>query len=235
MQQDGLLQPVVVRPAKELGHYELVAGERRWRAAQVAGLLKIPAVVREVEDDRLLELALIENIQRENLNPIESAEAFQKLTEEMGLTQQEVGDRVGKDRASVANALRLLNLPTGIQQQVKVGELSAGHARALLAVPNRDLQKQLAARAVREGLSVRKLEQIVKKLGTPSRPTGPVLVKTAQRDPNVAAAEEQLQRALGTKVSIVPAKKGGRLEVHYHSDEELARVYQLILGAARRS
>ena len=235
MERDGVLQPVVVRPAKESGQFELIAGERRWRAAQVAGLLKIPAVVREEKDDRVLELALIENLQREDLNPIDAALAFQKLTDEMGLTQQEVGDRVGKDRASVANALRLLQLPQGIQEQVKQGELSAGHARALLAVPGREVQKRLAARAIKDGLSVRKLEQIVKKLGESSRPAGPVLVKQAKRDPNVVAAEEQLQRALGTKVSIVPGRKGGHLEVHYGSDEELARVYQVILGAAKRS
>jgi ParB family chromosome partitioning protein len=232
MKFDGVLQPIVVRPANEPGHYELVAGERRWRAAQVAGLLKVPAVVREVRDDQLLELALIENLQREDLDPIESAEAFQTLVEEMGLTQQEVGDRVGKDRASIANLLRLLNLPPFIQDQIKVGQLSVGHGKVLLSVTNSDLQKRLAARIVREELTVRRLESIVKKLGSAS--PGIVTTGTRQRDPNVVAAEEKLQRALGTKVTIVPGKKGGRLEIHYYSDEELDRLYQMLRGAAAR-
>jgi len=231
MKFDGVLQPIVVRPAKEPGHYELVAGERRWRAAQVAGLLKVPAVVREVRDDQLLELALIENLQREDLDPIESAEAFQTLVEEMGLTQQEVGDRVGKDRASIANLLRLLNLPPFIQDQIKVGQLSVGHGKVLLSVTNSDLQKRLAARIVREELTVRRLESIVKKLGSAS--PGIVTGGTRLRDPNVVAAEEKLQRALGTKVTIVPGKKGGRLEIHYYSDEELERLYQILEATDR--
>jgi len=231
MKRDGLIQPVVVRPARETGQYELIAGERRWRAAQVAGLLKVPAIVREVADDHVLELALIENLQREDLNPVEAAMAFRSLIDELGLTQQEVGERVGKDRASIANLLRILNLPAAVRDQIKTGEVSVGHAKVLLSVANTELQRRLAERIVREGLTVRQLEAIVKRLG--SGPTANAPSRPAERDPNVVAAEERLQSALGTKVAIVPGKKGGRLEVHYYSDEELERLYQIVMKAVQ--
>ena len=149
MKRDGLIQPVVVRPAREAGQYELIAGERRWRAAQVAGLLKVPAIVREVADDHVLELALIENLQREDLNPVEAAMAFRSLIDELGLTQQEVGERVGKDRASIANLLRILNLPAAVRDQIKTGDVSVGHAKVLLSVANTELQRRLAERIAR--------------------------------------------------------------------------------------
>ncbi len=232
MKREGLLQPVVVRPAKEEGQFELIAGERRWRAAQLAGLLKIPAVVREVADDQVLELALIENLQREELNPIEAATAFRTLIDEMGLTQQEVGERVGKERASIANLLRVLNLPAGVRELVKTGEVSLGHAKLLLCVGNSDLQRKLAERVVREGLTVRGLEAIIKRLSR-SQPGMIPPAKTVGRDPHIVAAEEELQRALGTKVAIVAGKKGGRLELYYYSNEELMRLYDLVIGKVR--
>jgi ParB family chromosome partitioning protein len=231
MKRDGLIQPVVVRPARESGQYELIAGERRWRAAQVAGLLKVPAIVREVADDRLLELALIENLQREDLNPVEAAMAFRTLIDEMGMTQQEVGERVGKERASIANLLRILHLPAAVRDRIKTGDVSVGHAKVLLSVANTELQRRLAERIASEGLTVRQLEAIVKRLGSGVTASAPA--RSVERDPNVVAAEEQLQRVLGTKVAIVPGKKGGRLEIHYYSDEELVRLYELVMKSVQ--
>jgi len=228
LKSQGVLQPVVVRPSGD-GEYELIAGERRWRAAQIAGLLKIPAIVREAEEGRMLELALVENLQREGLNPMEEARAYQALTDKLGLTQQEIAERVGKQRTTVANALRLLNLPSDIQDEVRSGRLSAGHARALVALANAKAQTELARRITRESLSVRSVEKIVARAAREEkRPTA----EPVDRDPNVIAAEEELQRAIGTKVRIVTAKKGGRIELHFFSDEELERVYQILLQSA---
>lgn len=232
MKADGMLQPVILRPADD-GRYEIIAGERRWRAAQRAGLLKIPAIIRQIPDARLLEFALIENLQREELNPIEEARAFQTLIQTLGLTQQEVAERVGKQRATVANTLRLLSLAEPVQALVRSGQLSMGHARALLALASSDEQARLAARTVKEGLSVRGVEALVAaagRAGSSARPKA-----APDKDPNVAAAEENLQRLLGTKVQIVRGKGGGgRIELHFYSDEELQRLYQLVSSSARR-
>jgi len=230
MKAQGVLQPIIVRPS-DGGTYELVAGERRWRASQIAGLLKIPAVVREVSDDRVLELALIENLQREDLNPLEEANAYQTLIDELGLSQQEVADRVGKQRATVANALRLLNLPPAVQELVQNGDLTAGHAKALASMTNSDAQIELARRIVKDGLTVRAVESLTRK---PERARKSRAARQDQRDPNVIAAEEKLQSALGTKVRIFQSKSGaGRLEFHFYSPEELSRLYQIVLGVAR--
>jgi ParB family chromosome partitioning protein len=230
MKAQGVLQPIIVRPS-DGGTYELVAGERRWRASQIAGLLKIPAVVREVSDDRLLELALIENLQREELNPLEEANAYQTLIDELGLSQQEVADRVGKQRATVANALRLLNLPPAVQELVQSGDVTAGHAKALASMSNSEAQIELARRIVKDGLTVRAVESLTRK---PERARKSRPAPKDERDPNVIAAEEKLQSALGTKVRIFQSKSGvGRLELHFYSPEELSRVYQIVLGAAR--
>jgi ParB family chromosome partitioning protein len=223
----GLLQPIVVRPGAG-GKYELIAGERRWRAAQIAGLLKISAVVRETEDEQLLELALIENLQRDDLDPIEQAKAFQTLIDELDLTQQDVAERVGKPRTTVANALRLLNLPVQVQELIQDGKLSAGHAKALMALANSAGQLELARRIVSEGLTVRAVEALVRR---PESETGAVKGTPEPRDPNVIAAEQQLQQALGTKVRIIQRQSGaGRLEVHFYSGEELERVFHAIAG-----
>jgi ParB family chromosome partitioning protein len=228
IERQGVLQPIILRQSPE-GGYDLIAGERRWRAAKLAGLDRIPAVIKDVSDDAVLEIALIENIQREELNPIEEANAYHTLVDRLGLTQQELAERVGKPRATVANALRLLHLPAAVQELIKQGAISAGHAKALAALADTRAQSDLASRIASEGLSVRETEELVARSGARKRraPAKPVA-----RDPNVVAAEEELQRALGTKVRIVQGKKGGRLELHFFSDEELDRVYQLVLEAA---
>jgi ParB family chromosome partitioning protein len=227
----GLLQPIVVRPL-EAGQYELIAGERRWRAAQRAGVHLIPAVVRNVPDERLLELALIENLQREELNPIEEAEAYRILVDDLGLTQHELADRVGKQRATVANALRLLGLPPKVQDLVRTRQLSMGHARALLALEDAAAIVAWAQRVVAEGLSVREVEARAKR---PDPRSGASSGRHATPlDPNVAAAEQALQRALSTRVRIVGTGSSGRIEIHYHSGEELDGVYKLLIEAGRR-
>jgi ParB family chromosome partitioning protein len=227
----GLLQPIVVRPL-DAGRYELIAGERRWRAAQRAGVHQIPAVVRNVPDERLLELALIENLQREELNPIEEAEAYRILVDDLGLTQHELADRVGKQRATVANALRLLGLPRKVQDLVRTRQISMGHARALLALEDGAAIVVLAQRIVAEGLSVREVEARAKRPGPPSGAKDGRRAKPP--DPNVAAAEQALQRALSTRVRIVGNGSVGRVEIHYHSGEELDGVYKLLMEAGRR-
>jgi ParB family chromosome partitioning protein len=229
IKRQGLLQPVIVKRGSD-GSYDLIAGERRWRAARIAGLDSIHAVVKEVSDESVLEIALIENLQREELNPIEEANAYQTMVDRLGLTQQEVAQRVGKQRATVANALRLLHLPQAVQGMVKLGTISTGHAKALAALADSQAQADLAGRIGREGLSVRQTETIVRALTARSRERA--VPKVVERDPNVMAAEEALQSAIGTKVRIVQSGKGGRLELHYYSDEELDRLYQMVLSAA---
>ncbi len=231
LKRQGVLQPVVVRDAGN-GVYELIAGERRWRAAQIAGLMKMPAIVREIRDDQMLEYALIENIQREELNPIEAAEAFRTLIDDLDLTQQEVAQRVGKQRSSVANMLRLLTLPKVVQDLIRAGTISLGHAKVLASLPSPKLQAEIAGRIAKEALSVRQVEDLVKRLTDPPTQTK---ARPKAVDPNITAATEELQRAIGTKVNIVQGKKGGRIELHFFSDEEMQRVYQIVLDAARTS
>jgi ParB family chromosome partitioning protein len=228
-----VLQPVVVRPLPG-ERFELVAGERRWRAAQVAGLLKIPALVKDVPEERVLEFALVENLQREELNPIEEAQAYDALARDYRLTQQEIADRTGRNRATVANTMRLLGLPGPVQERVKSGSLSMGHARALLSLPQAVEQVELAERIVRDGLSVRETERVVNRLLQPASPA-PAARPSLTRDPNVVAAEEELQRELGAKIRIFVGRQGaGRIEIRCFSEEELDRVYELLLEAARR-
>jgi ParB family chromosome partitioning protein len=230
MKAQGLLQPVVVRPLPD-GTFELVAGERRWRAAQRAGIHKIPAVVRDVPDEKLLELALIENLQREELNAIEEAEAYRILVDDLALTQSQIAERVGKQRTTVANALRLLSLPELVKEMVRDKRISMGHARALLALEDAKAIEALAHRVVAEGLSVRDVESRAKRpVGTTPRPGRP----TKLVDPNIAAAESTLQRALGTKVRITGNGTAGSVEIRYHSAEELDRVYRLIIDAGKK-
>lgn len=229
LRTQGLLQPVVVRPLAD-GRFELIAGERRWRAAQRAGIHRIPAVVRDVPDENLLELALIENLQREELNAIEEAEAYRILIDDLELTQNEVAERVGKQRTTVSNALRLLNLPEAVKTMLRDRVISMGHARALLALEDAKAIESMAHRVVAEGLSVRQVESVAKRpTSTKSRPgrlERPV-------DPNVAAAETTLQRALGTKVRIGGDGTKGRVEIYYHSADELDRVYRMLVDAGK--
>jgi ParB family chromosome partitioning protein len=216
----GMIQPIIVSKTKQSG-YTIVAGERRWRAAQRAGLSTVPVVVREVRDDReLLELALVENLQRADLNPIEEAEAYRALQQSFGLTQEEIAERVGKTRPAVANTLRLLRLPDSIQDYLRSGELSEGQARPLLALEDESEAQKLALRAVREGLSARRMEELAAgKSGSGRRGKKPV-------EAHAAAAAERLTRELQTRVEIERRGKGGIVKVHFHSEEELIRLFE---------
>jgi ParB family chromosome partitioning protein len=218
---NGIIQPIVVRKAGAA--YEIIAGERRWRAAQRAGLLKVPVVVRDTPDDQLLAAALIENIQREDLNPIEEAHAYRRLTDELHLTQDQIADAVGKDRSTIANTLRLLKLPREMRDGVSAGTLAMGHARALLGLPDEAAQLRVGREVVAKQLSVRETEVLVKKSlePTPERAEPP-------KDVHTRAAEEKLRFALGTRVRIFRKRRGGRIEVDFGSEEELQRLYEYL-------
>ena len=220
---NGVIQPIVVRRVGKA--YEIIAGERRWRAAQLAGHEHVPVIVRDVPDDKLLEIALIENIQREDLNPIEEANAYHKLIEEFGLTQEEVAVAVGKNRSSVANFLRLLKLPDEVQSDVAGGALSMGHARAVLGLADEAMQRKVARDVVMRGLSVRQAEALIKKLSLEER-SDPQAVRARAIDVHTRAAEERLQVSLGTRVRIVRKGKRGRIEVDFTSEDELHRIFE---------
>jgi ParB family chromosome partitioning protein len=226
---NGVVQPIVVR--QKGARYEIVAGERRWRASQKAGLRRIPAVVKDVSDDKLLELALVENIQRQELNPIEEAKAYRKLIDNIGLTQDLVAERVGKSRTIVTTAMRLLKLPDEIQRNLEDGKLSAGHGRALLMTDDPKIQFALAKTAIDKGWSVRETEEAVKRGVVPSLKSANKRV-TRIVDPNVKVAETKLMRRLNTNVKILPDKKGtgGKIEIEYYSTDDLDRIYDVILG-----
>ena len=224
----GVIQPIVVTKREDGAGFEIIAGERRWRAAQRAGLLKVPVVVREVSRTKRLEVALIENIQREDLNPIEAAAAYRRLADDFGMTQQQIAEAVGKERATVANYQRLLGLPAEVQTDVAAGRLTMGHARALAGLG--DAGDQLAvARRIREGdLSVRDAEALVKRTATPEPE---LTAKTPSADVHVRAAEERLRLSLGTRVRIVQRGKRGRIEISFTSENELQRLYDHLTGA----
>ncbi len=225
----GIIQPLLVRPRG--GLFELVAGERRWRAAQLAGLPRIPAIIREIPDDKLLELALIENIQRQELNPIEEANAYKRLIESLNLTQEEVAQRVGRDRTFVTNYLRILKLPSEIQLLLETEKLSFGHARALLGLGDVILQRRYAQKIVKHNWSVRETERRIKHASQDTPVTSKQVPK--QADPNVRAAEAKLRRHLGTQVQILPGKTGsaGRIEIEYYSSLDLDRLYNIIISS----
>ncbi len=224
---NGIIQPLIVR--KHGDKYELVAGERRWRAARIAGLAIVPVVVQDFAEDRLLELALIENIQREDLNPMETAHAFDRLVRELGLSHDEIGRRTGKDRSSITNSLRLLRLPDAVQRLVAEGTLPMGHARAILAIQDPDAQTQIAGKAAAQNLTTRQVEALVRQITDPKRDAADPQ-KAAREDPNVRAAIDELQRVLGTRVRIVAAdSKRGRIEIDYFSQDELHRIYSAIV------
>ena len=223
----GVIQPIVVRKADQ--GYRIIAGERRWRAAKRAGLARVPIVVRDVEagDDRaVLEMALIENIQREDLNAIEEASAYRRLAEEFKLTQDAIASAVGKDRSTVANTLRLLRLPEELQHEVSANRLSMGHARALLALEREGDQLQLGRDVIARGLSVRETEALVKRAldGAPARAAAPA----PKPDVHTRAAEDALKLKLGTRVRIVRRGKKGRIEIEFVSEDELIRIYELL-------
>ncbi len=222
----GIIQPLVVR--RNGNRYQLVAGERRWRAAKLAGLKEVPVVVRDIPDDHLLEITLVENIQREDLNPIETAVAFERLIRELRLNSDEVGQRTGKDRTTIINFVRLLQLPADLQQLVAERRLSAGHARCLIGLPTLELQREVAERAVAQGWSVRQMERTTQKMMEGRKPKH---VDEVEADPNVRAAIQEMERVLGTRVRIVEkANQKGRIEIDYHSAEDLDRIYSAIVG-----
>ena len=225
---NGIIQPLIVSQRGD--RYQLVAGERRWRAAQMAGLETVPVVVQDLAGNRLLEIALVENIQREDLNPIEVAQAFERLAKELGLSHEQIATRTGKDRTTVTNLLRLLRLPADIQLLLAEHRLSMGHARAILGLPTPELQIQVAEKIAAEGMSVRQVERLVQKMTTTRDPK---TVEQVVLDPNVKAAVEELERVLGTRVRIVEKSDNrGRLEIEYYSMDDLTRIYEVIVGEA---
>ena len=223
---NGIIQPLVVRRAGD--RYQLVAGERRWRAAKLAGMQVAPVVVREIPDDRLLEITLIENIQREDLNPIETAQAFERMMRELVLNPEQVGQRTGKDRTTIINLVRLLQLPDDLQQLVAERRLSAGHARCLLSLPSVQFQREVAEKSVAQGWSVRQVERLTRKMleGRNAKH-----VDEVEADPNVKAAIQEMEQALGTRVRIIEkANHKGRVEIEFYSSEDLDRIYAAICG-----
>jgi ParB family chromosome partitioning protein len=225
IREHGVLQPVVVSPAPDGHGYLLIAGERRLQAARLAGLATVPAVVRLADEREALELALVENLQREDLDALEAAEGYRQLTEDFSLTHEEVARRVGKSRPSISNTLRLLKLPATVRQSLASGKLSEGHARALLALPTTQAQLAAAQTIVKRGLSVRQTEELIQRLmGGRRRPT----LKRG-RSPEEVDMEDQLRRALGTKVSLRRASRGGTVVIHYYSEEELEALIDRLL------
>ena len=230
---NGVIQPIVVRrlPSEGLARprYQIIAGERRWRASQLAGLQRVPVVVKDVADHdhrQQLEIALIENIQRENLNPIEEAHAYQRLVDEFQLRQEDIAARVGKDRATVANVLRLLKLPDEVRGNIASGELSMGHARAILGIGGEAEQRQMAREVNSRGLSVRETEALVKRAAAAPSATAPP--PRPQKDVHTRAAEEQLRLALGTDVTIERKRKGGTVAIAFANEDELQRIYEYL-------
>ena len=224
IQANGIIQPLVVRRAE--GRLQLVAGERRLRAAKLAGLERVPVVVQSIADDRLLEITLIENLQREDLNPMEAAAAFERLSTELHMSAEELGLRTGKDRTTIVNLMRLLQLPAEVQSLVAEGKLTAGHARPLLGLPTAAMRREVAERAVSKGWSVRDVERLAKRM-TEARGT---VEEAEEVDPNVKAAIGELERKLGTRVRIAARGARGRIEIEYYSSEDLDRIYSLIVG-----
>ena len=221
IKENGVIQPIVVR--RSGGGYEIVAGERRWRAAQKAGLARIPAIIQDLSDEKMLGIALVENIQRDELSPIEEAHAYQRLIDQFGLTQEQVAQRVGRSRTAVTNALRLLQLPSAIQKRVVHGELSMGHARALIPLPRKE-QLAMAQQIVELGLSVRDAERRAQRLQSPSRPPAP------GKAPDVLAAERQLEERWKTRAEIQLRKGRGRIALYFHSQEGLDQLYQALMS-----
>ncbi|MBC7224029.1 MAG: ParB/RepB/Spo0J family partition protein [Anaerolineae bacterium] len=228
IREHGVLQPLIVtevRPDDPLDppRYQLVTGERRWRAAQLAGLQTVPVLVKETTPQQMLELALVENIQRADLSPLEEAQAYAQLMEEFGLTQEQVAARVGKSRAAVANTVRLLRLPQAVKEALAAGEITEGHARALLALPEERMQRQALEAIRKRGLNVRQTEALVRRLLQPARPAPPP-------EPETRALEDRLRAALGTPVRLHRGRKGGRLVIRFFSDEELQAIYERLVG-----
>ncbi len=228
IREQGILQPLVVRRQGE--KLELIAGERRWRASQLAGLTEVPVIVREADDTTALELMLVENLQREDLNPVDEAQGYSELMERFRLTQDAVATKVGRSRAAVANALRLLRLPTAVQGLLREGKISTGHAKVLLGLTGLALQSEAAERVVKEGMSVRQAEELVARMTAPApapepgRPPGAVIA----RDPHVVEVEDRLRQRLGTKVTLRYKQGRGQIDIRFYSDDELERFLDLV-------
>jgi ParB family chromosome partitioning protein len=226
IRESGVVQPILVRRRGE--RYQIIAGERRWRAAQAAGLETVPVHVRDVPDAQLLELAIVENVQRQELTPLEEAHAFRRLQEEFRLTQEDIARRVGRERSTVANTMRLLRLPKELQGLVAEGRLDAGHARAILALERDGDQVALGREAARKGLSVREVERRVALMRAPEKPRG-----EKRRDANTRAAEERLRTALGARVEIARRGQAGQIRIRFASEAELNRLFELLVRRSR--
>jgi ParB family chromosome partitioning protein len=223
IQVNGVIQPVMVR-MKGLNQYELVAGERRFRTSQMAGLTKIPAYVKNISDQKMLEYALIENIQRSDLNPLEEARAYERLLKEFDLTQEGIAKQVGKDRSSIANSLRLLDLPKEVREFISEGKISVGHAKILMTIQVRDHQIALAHQIIENGISVRQADLLAKKIAQPRH------TRSRRKEALWVDLEDRLKRSLGTKVSIESGRKGGKIMIEYYSPEDLERLIEIMLG-----
>ncbi len=233
IERDGIIQPIIVRTVGS-GELQIIAGERRWRAARTAGLTHVPVILRAADDHKVLELAIIENIQREDLNPIELAEAFHRMGAELGLSHDQIGEKTGKDRATVTNTIRLLQLPQDLRDLISARKLSPGHARALLKLTEPQTQRETAERCVREGWSVRQIEEYTR----PGKNTSAGAAASSQSkreeppvDPNVKAAIGEMERRLGTRVRIIEkGKDRGQIELEYYTQDDLDRIYNIIVG-----
>jgi ParB family chromosome partitioning protein len=227
IREHGLIQPLVVMRASD-GAYTLIAGERRWRAAKLIGLDSVPVVVKDVAPQHMLELALVENVQRADLNPLEEAQAYRQLIEEFGLTQEQVSQRVGKSRVAVANTLRLLKLPEPVLQRLADASISEGHARALLMLNDTAHMQRLVSQIVEGALSVRQLEEQVRRLNAGSKPQPKKRKATGALSANTRALEDRMRRALGTKVNLFRTRRGGKVVIHFYSEDELDAIYRRI-------
>lgn len=226
----GILQPLLVSRAQGERHYQLIAGERRLQAARIAGLARVPVVVREAASHHLLELALVENVQRQDLTPLEEAQAYRRLVDEFQLTQEGVAERVGRSRVAVTNALRLLGLPLDVKNALARGEISEGHARALLGLPSEDDRRAACAIVIEEGLTVRATEELVRNWEGRAKPKPSKRAASSRRDATIAAIEESLRNILGTKVQLMQGRKGGKLVIHYYSEDDLESLVELLSG-----
>ena len=228
IKEKGILEPLIVRRIEQ--GYELIVGERRWRAAQRAGLKEVPVLVKEAEGREALELSLIENLQRENLNPIEEAEAFKRLTEEFNVSQGDLATRLGKDRTTITNTLRLLKLPLEVRNQLLQNRITSGHARAILSLETKEKQKELCSRIIQKGLSVREAEAIAKRWSEKPKKKGPSDRRREELGSQMNSLQDSLRQYLGTKVRITPNGKRGKIEIEYYSNEDLGRIIETILG-----
>jgi ParB family chromosome partitioning protein len=228
IKEKGILEPLIVRRTEQ--GYELMVGERRWRAAQKAGLKEVPILVKEAERREALEISLIENLQREDLNPIEAAEAFKNLIEEFNISQEDLSKRIGKDRTTIANTLRLLKLPVEVKNQLLQNRITSGHARAILSLESKEKQKELCALIIKKGLSVREAEALAKRWSEKPKKTVAPVKQRGDLESQLGSLQDSLRKYLGTKVQITPRGKRGKIEIEYYSHEDLERIVEAIIG-----